>query len=125
MPETIEKKEVANSGKTVTLLNRGKRSYDLGQGADGQPRRHVPGAMMVYSAEEAARMSGYTELVDISKLPGQIDVSQLKTENVNLQAENAALKAQLEALEPKLTALEPKKEAEVKEGGRRSRATAE
>lgn len=96
------------SDGTVTLLNRGQRSYDLANGADGKARRHGPGATMTYSAEEAKRMEGYKELVDITKLPGQVDVTALKAENAKLLAENAGLKAQLEALQDTIAA--PKKE---------------
>lgn len=96
------------SDGAVTLLNRGQRSYDLTNGADGKARRHGPGATMTYSAEEAKRMEGYKELVDITKLPGQVDVAALKAENAKLLAENTGLKAQLQALQDTIAA--PKQE---------------
>ena len=95
-------------GGSVTFLNRGQRSFDLGNG-----RRHAPGATMAYTLEEAKRMEPYAkELVDITKLPGQVDSAKLKADNAKMLAENAALKAQLEALKPSETkeeAPEPRK----------------
>jgi len=83
-------------GGSVTFLNRGQRSFDLGNG-----RRHAPGATMAYTLDEAKRMEPYAkELVDITKLPGQVDSAKLKADNAGLLSENAALKAQLEALKP-------------------------
>lgn len=87
------------SAGNVTLLNRGQRSYEVANGADGKSRRHGPGTTMEYSAEEAKKMAGYRDLVDISKLPGQVDVGAIKAESVRLTAENAVLKAQLQALQ--------------------------
>lgn len=84
----------------VTLLNRGQRAYEIGDGtALGKVRRHAPGTTMTYSIEEAEKMGQYKELVDISKLPGQVDVGQLKADNAKMLSENAALKAQLESLQ--------------------------
>ena len=96
---TTEDKKAAEG--TVTFLNRGKRHFNLAKGADGSPRRHSPGTTMVYSAAEAEKSRGYSDLVDISKLPGQVDAVKIKADNERLAADNAALKAQLEALAPK------------------------
>lgn len=84
---------------SVTLLNRGRRHFDLGKGQNGSPRRHSPGTTMAYTAEEAGRMAGYQDLVDISKLPGQVNAAKLKSDNDKLTADNEALKARLDALE--------------------------
>lgn len=100
------------SDVSVTLLNRGQRHFDVGVDSDGKPRRHAPGSTMVYSAEEAKKMQGYRDIVDLSKLPGAVDTRQLQADNAKLLAESIALKAQLEALQPKKK--EAKKE-EVKE----------
>jgi len=72
-------------GGSVTFLNRGQRSFDLGNG-----RRHAPGATMAYTLDEAKRMEPYAkELVDITKLPGQVDSAKLKADNAGLLSENA------------------------------------
>lgn len=85
---------------SVTLLNRGKRSFDLGLDAKGKSKgRHAPGTTHAYTAEEAKRLEGYKELADISKLPGQVDAKALKAENAKLQDENKRLREQLAALE--------------------------
>lgn len=90
-----------DGGVTVTLLNRGQRSYEVAGTEPGKTRRHAPGATMDYTAEEAGKLGMYKELVDITKLPGQIDAAKTKADNAKLLADNAALKAQLEALTPK------------------------
>lgn len=86
----------------IVFLNRSKRKFDLGFTADAKgnkaPRIHMPGATMLYTREEAERMSIYKELIDISKLPGQVDARKLKSENAKLVEENAKLKSQLAAL---------------------------
>lgn len=84
----------------VTLLNRGKRHFDFGKGADGKVRVLAPGAMLSFSLEEAAKLSGYKELVDISKLPGQVDTEALKADNAKLLAEKKELEAKLASLTP-------------------------
>lgn len=102
MAETKEEKAEA---RTVSLFNRGPRTFDLGLsvGQDGKasPRRHLPGASHAYTPTEAAKMSTYKDLVDLSKLPGQVDTKKLAGENAKLLAENASLKEQLAALAPK------------------------
>lgn len=103
--------EKKSAGGSVTLLNKGQRHYDLGNDASGQPRRHAPGTTHTYSAEEAARMVTYRDLVDISKLPGQVDVKKLKVDNDKLLSENARLKEQLAALESRPSS--KKKEPEL------------
>lgn len=118
-------KEEKSVDGSATFLNRGKRHYDLAKGADGQVRRHAPGATMLYSADEVKQMSGYSDLVDISKLPGQVDTGKLKAENARMLAENAALKAQLEALTPAPDAeaeVISEKELETSGVGRKKRA---
>lgn len=90
-----EKKE----SNEVVFLNRGQRHYDLNPDAQGKVRRHSPGTTMLYSAEEAKKAAGYFDLVDISKLPGQVDTNKLKAESAALHNENASLKAQLAALQ--------------------------
>lgn len=93
---------------SVTLLNRGQRWFDIGVGADKKPRRHGPGTTMTYSAEEAKRVEGYKDLMDITKLPGSLDAKKLKAENNQLSDENKRLKEQLAALSaPKVE--EPRK----------------
>ncbi len=106
-PMADEKK----SEGSITFLNKSKRHYDLGLGADGKPRRHAPGATMTYTPEEAKRMASYSsDLIDITKLPGSVDVRKLKADNAALLSENAELKKQLAAFEPK--AEEPVAEVE-------------
>lgn len=99
---------------SVTLLNRGKRHYDFGKDAQGNERVLAPGAMMSFTAEDAAKLSGYKELVDISKLPGQVDTTALKAENQRLQDEKAKLEAQLASLAP-APAEEPKAKGKKRE----------
>lgn len=98
---------------SVTFLNRGLRHYDLGF-KDGKPCRHAPGTTMVYTAEEARRAAGYRDLVDITKLPGQVDTGKIKAENAKLQDENSRLRAQLEALTPKTEDASSEQEPEKK-----------
>lgn len=100
---------------TVILLNRGKRHYDIGFDESGKARRHSPGATMVYTAEEAKRVEAYAELVDISKIPGQVNPKAIKAENAKLVDENASLKAQLEALQNKKSEPKTAKKTEIKE----------
>lgn len=95
-----EKKDKVTEG-SVTLLNRGKRHFEIALDAAGKPIRHAPGVAMVYSAADAKRASAYKELVDLSKMPGAVDAKKLKADNTKLADENAKLKAQLEALAPK------------------------
>lgn len=83
---------------SITLLNKGLRHFDLGADKEGKPRRHAPGTTMSYTAEEAKKHSIYKDLIDISKMPGQVDVRKLKADKEALQDENTRLKAQLEAL---------------------------
>ena len=113
-----EKKEV----EVTVFLNKGLRHYDLGFGVDGKPRRHSPGQTMAYTAEEAARHSGYADLVDVAKMPGVVDVKQLKSENAQLADQNAKLKAQLAALEAKpakvKVEVKPEPKKEVKEAAK-------
>lgn len=79
--------------KKVVLLNRGKRHYDLPSG------RVSPGEMLEVTAEEAAKLSIYRDLVDASKLPvkgaGAAEAAKLKGENAALVEANEKLKAQL------------------------------
>lgn len=95
---------------SVTLLNRGLRHFDLGADAKGKPLgRHSPGATHTYTAEQAKRLEGYKELVDIAKLPGQVDAKKLKEENAKLKDENARLREQLLAHAPKEEKGKPEK----------------
>ena len=64
----------------------------------GKPSRHSPGAMASYTPEQAAVLAGYADMVDITKLPGSIDATALKSENASLKAKHAALEAELAAL---------------------------
>ncbi len=91
-------------GGMVTLMNRGRRVYDHGFDEKKKERKHWPGSVMTYTAEEAKKFEGYKDLVDVSKLPGQVDVSAIKADNSSLKSENEKLKAELAALkteEPK------------------------
>lgn len=88
-----DKKESA----TVTLLNRGKRHYDV-IGPDGKQFRHAPGTTAVYGLEEADKVMGYSDLIDITKMPGQASVRQLKADNETLLKQKAELEAQLASL---------------------------
>lgn len=101
-----EEKKSSGDG-SVTFLNRGKRHYDLGNDAAGKPRRVAPGSTVLCSAEDAKRLSIYRDLVDISKLPGQVDARKLKAENEKLADENTRLKAQLLALPKEVEAEKP------------------
>lgn len=100
-------------GRTVALFNKSQRAFDHGLevGADGKksPRRHMPNTSHLYTAEEAAKLSGYKELIDLSKLPGQIDARKLKEDNAKLSDENARLKASLAALQEPKEPKDPKK----------------
>lgn len=108
--------EEKKSEGSTALLNRGKRHFDVI--AQGKPSRHSPNATMVYTADEATKLSGYPELVDISKLPGQVDSRKLKADNEQLKKDKEALEAQLAALKaPK----EEAPEAPEPEEGRRKR----
>lgn len=107
MPDKPEDKKVEAKAedRSVSLFNRGKRTFDLGleSGKDGKksPRRHAPGESHLYTPSEAAKMSIYKEIVDLSKLPGQLDAKKLKSENEKLADENKKLKDQLASLQPK------------------------
>lgn len=98
---------------TVVLLNRGRRHYEIGFDAAGKPRRHAPGTAMSYTLEEAKRVAGYMELVDVAKLPGQVNTKAIQAENAKLADENASLKAQLEALQAKKSEKKAEKKVEV------------
>jgi hypothetical protein len=100
MPEEVKKEVVKDDRPSITFLNRGSRTFDLGIGADGKPRLHIKGSTMVYTAVEADQHQGYPDLVDISKLPGVVDQTAIKDENAKLAAENAELKKQLAGLTP-------------------------
>lgn len=108
---------------SVTFLNKGKRHYDT-IGEAGEKLRHAPGATMTYSAEQAARMAQYKDLIDITKLPGQVNAAELRAESARLKADNEALKARLEALEP-AKAEEPKEEAKEEAAAPRQRRSRE
>ena len=108
-----EKAKEASQDESVTFLNRGQRSYDLGNDAAGKPRYHRPGTTMAYTAAEAARHEGYSDLIDISKMPGTESARKVKDDRDALAAENTALKAQLAALNPS-TEKEPVPEASAK-----------
>lgn len=87
----------------ATLINTGKRTYDLGPAESDEkksPRQHRPGTTFFYSASELVRMAPYVgkELMDITKLPGQVDVRKLKEENARLLDENRRLREQVAAL---------------------------
>lgn len=82
----------------TVFLNKGKRHFDLAPGKDGKARRHAPGTTMAYSAEEAKIHEGYSDLIDVTKVPGQVNVRQVKADNAKLLDENAQLRAQLAAL---------------------------
>lgn len=108
--------EDKKDGGSVTLLNRSQRSFDLGLDEKGKSKgRHAPGTAHTYTAEEAKRLEGYKELMDVSKIPGALDARKLKDENNKLLDENARLKAQLLTLEasakeePAAPAKEPKR----------------
>lgn len=81
----------------VTLLNRGKRHYDV-IGLDGKPTRHAPGATMTYGKDEAEKLVGYSDLIDITKLPGQVNARALRAENETLKAEKERLEKQIAAM---------------------------
>lgn len=86
--------------KKVTLQNRGVRHFDLKGG------RVSPGEMVEVTAEEAKKLAGYRDLVDVSKLPikgaAAAEAAKLKVDNKALADENALLKKQLEdAKKPK------------------------
>ena len=102
---------MAEEHKFVSVVNNGKRHYDV-LGVDGKPARHSPGAVLEYTEESFAKL-GYEDLVDITKLPGQVNLAALKADNAALKAENEKLKADLAAL---LNA-----EPEVKIDGRRKK----
>ena len=95
--------------ETLSLLNRGQRSFALPPIA-GKPQFHLSGQFYAYPLEEAKKLLAMypKDLVDATKLPGAVDTKPLKDENAALKAENLALKEQLAALEPKKD--EPKDE---------------
>lgn len=95
MADTEKKEEV----KLVTLLNRSKRHFDT-TGPDGRAFRHAPGAMASYTEEQAAMLTGYsTEMIDITKLPGAVDTTKLKSENATLLAEKKRLELLVASLQ--------------------------
>lgn len=95
MADTEKKEEV----KIVTLLNRSKRHFDT-LDANGKAFRHAPGAMASYTEEQAAMLTGYsTEMIDITKLPGAVDTTKLKSENATLLAEKKRLEALVASLQ--------------------------
>lgn len=119
---------------TVTLLNKGQRHFDLGYeqlvGEDGKPqfyedgkpipdkdkpRKYAPNNTITLPAKEGAKLAAKypKELVDLSKIPGAVDVGALKGEAAKLKAENEALKAQLAALPKVEVAVVPVVEAPV------------
>lgn len=82
--------------KTVTLLNRGKRHFDLPDG------RVSPNETVACTASDAAKLTAWypRELMDISKMPVKgtnADAEKLKKANADLADENAKLKEQLAA----------------------------
>lgn len=88
----------------VTLLNKGARVWDHGfeeKGGKKVARKHLPGTTMTFTAEEAKKLDGYKELVDITKLPGQLDLKKVIAENTKLLDENKRLREQLLALQSK------------------------
>lgn len=96
MAETKEKEKTEEA--STTFLNRGLRIYDLGTGSDGKPRRHLPGTTMAYTEDEAKQHEGYSDLVDVTKMPGTESARKVKADRDRLANENEALKAQLAAL---------------------------
>lgn len=105
--------EVKKEDGSVTFLNRGSRTFDLGSDKHGKHKRHAPNTTMAYTAEEAARHQGYPDLVDISKLPGQVDRKEAEAENKRLASENEELKKQLAALQPPAEPVKAKKKETV------------
>ncbi len=93
--KAVEKEEAA---LPVSLLNKSGRKFVVTK--DGKPFTHEPGKIVTYSAAEAAKLAGYKELLDTSKIPGALDAAKLKKENADLLAANKALQAQLDALKP-------------------------
>lgn len=87
------------SDGAVSLLNKSSRKFTSVK--DGKSFDHMSGRVETYTAEEAAALAGYKELLDTSKLPGSLNAAQLKKENSDLLAANKALQAQLDALKPK------------------------
>lgn len=85
---------------SITFLNRGKRRFHIGFDADKKPVIHMPGFTMLYTAEQAEAHQGYADLIDISKLPGQVNTKQLESDNKRLLAEKESLEKQLAALQP-------------------------
>lgn len=101
--EKKDKKDAAApaEAKSVTLLNRGKRHFDLPGG------RVSPNETVACTADDAAKLTKMypRELLDISKLPVRgtnAEAEKLKKDNAALADENAKLKEQLAAsAEPK------------------------
>lgn len=107
--------EKVKEGEGTMFLNKGLRRYDLGVDKDGKARRHDPGATMLYTAEEAKRHEGYSDLIDISKMPASVNAKKLKAENEKLLEEKLALEARIAALEGKSKKSDKAKEEVVKE----------
>lgn len=107
--------EAIKEGAGVVFLNKGMRHFDLAAGADGKPRRHSPGQTMEYSAAEADSHSGYSDLIDISKMPTSVNTKKLAAEKAALVDENAELKARIAALEGKSAKAKPEAKKEAKE----------
>ena len=109
-----------SEASTITLLNKSSRHFDLGYeqliGEDGtpqfqadgktpipdttKPRKYAPNGTITLPLKDGLKLAKMypKELVDLSKLPGAIDVGALKADAAKLKAENDALKAQLAAL---------------------------
>lgn len=87
--------EAKAEGKRVTLLNRGKRHFDL-----PKPYGRVsPGDAVEVSAEDAQKLAAYVDLVDASKLKiggkSAAETAKLKADNADLAKENEELRKQL------------------------------
>ena len=114
-----------SEASTITLLNKSSRHFDLGYeqliGEDGtpqfqadgktpipdttKPRKYAPNGTITLPLKDGLKLAKMypKELVDLSKLPGAIDVGALKADAAKLKAENDDLKRQLAAL-PKVEA---------------------
>ena len=83
--------------KQVSVMNRGRRNYDFGKDAAGNPRVLRPGQVLVMSESEASKVLGRRDLIDASKLvkvPSQAEKDKRIKE---LEAENAKLKDKQQA----------------------------
>lgn len=109
---------MADAG-TITLLNKGARHFDLGYEQlvvdgklqfrednktpipdDTKPRKYAPNGTVTLPLAEGQRLAKMypKELIDLSKLPGAVDVGALKADAAKLKAENEELKAKLASL---------------------------